>query len=86
VAAPVAPAPAPVQAASTATGWPLINVGGVLAGSSAKGSSAILNGEWIRVRQKIEGVRLTAVSNEGVTLEFNGESRFVETGNSTDDD
>ncbi len=92
VAAVPAPAPAPVPvsapalAATTATGWPVISVGGVLAGSTAKGSSAILNGEWVRVRQKVDGVRLTAVSNEGVTLEYQGESRFVETGTSTDDE
>jgi len=67
-----------------ATGkWPLVNVGGVIAGGSAGKNSAILNGDMIRVNRKIDGVLLVDVKDEGVTLEYGGDQRFVEIGSTT---
>jgi hypothetical protein len=79
-------APASVAAAPLASGWPLIRVEGVLAGATPSRSSALLNDQMIRVRQRIEGVRLLEVRTEGVLLEYQDETRFVQTGTTTEDD
>lgn len=70
------PAPPPVSE----SGWPLIHVEGVMASATPSRSSALLNDQMIRVRQRVDGVRLVEVRTEGVLLEFKGETRFVETG------
>jgi hypothetical protein len=63
--------------------WPRVEVGGVIAGGSPKNNSAILNGDMIRMNRKIEGVRLVEVKEDGVTLEYGGDQRFVEIGATT---
>lgn len=83
--APVAAVEPPVVALAPGA-WPLIKVEGVMAGSEPSLSSALLNNEMIRVRHRIEGVRLLEVREEGVLLEYKGKSRFVETGTTTRDE
>lgn len=73
--APAAKAPEP--------GWPTIQVGGTLTAGGNQRASAILNGRMVKANRMIDGVRLVGLSEEGVTLEFRGERRFVETGQST---
>jgi hypothetical protein len=65
--------------------WPMIEIDGVLSGGDAKRNSAILNGNVIRVNRKLDGVRLTEVSEEGVVLEYNGKQKYVEIGGTTYD-
>ena len=75
----VQPAPVPVDE----TAWPDIQVGGVMAASVPRTSSAMLNETLTRMNRKIDGVKLVGVTDEGVTLEWQGSRRFVEIGTGT---
>ena len=66
--------------------WPEITVDGVLASPTTKKSSAILNGEMVFLNQKIQGVRLIDVSDEGVQLRYRGKTKALDIGSSTYDD
>ena len=83
------PVPPAADAAAEAEGgepaWPILSVDGVLTGADPGRSSAILNGEMLRVNRRMDGVRLLEVSEEGVRLEFRGEERYVEIGDTTRD-
>ena len=75
-----------VQSAPDDSGkWPLVEVGGVVASGSSKNNSAILSGDMIRINRMINGVCLVNVSDDGVTLEYGGDQRFVEIGATTRD-
>jgi hypothetical protein len=74
----------PPEAAALNPAWPTIRVGGVLTGGRRSRASALLNGEMIKVNYSLNGVRLVSLTEDGVTLEYRGEQRFVETGRSTD--
>ena len=73
------------EAVKTKAEWPRVKVGGVLAGGGSSRSSAILNGDMVRINGKVQRVRLVSVSDDGVTLEFEGRERFVEIGSTTKD-
>jgi len=66
--------------------WPEISVNGVLASPIKKKSSAILNGEMVFFNQKIQGVRLIEVSNDGVHLRYRGKTMALDIGSSTYDE
>ncbi|HEY8241002.1 MAG TPA: hypothetical protein VIH35_06120 [Kiritimatiellia bacterium] len=88
VPAPVAkapPAPPPVVAEAPEDSdsfslWPRITLNGILSKGTQGRGIAIVNNQMMSVNESIEGVRLLEVRSNGVLMEFGGESRFVETG------
>jgi len=80
------PAPPPAVAATQPKSvmpveWPDLTLQGVI-GRGANGS-AILNNSVLAVNELIKGVRVAAVRQQGVELEFGGERRFIKVGTST---
>ena len=70
---------APVQAQEFSL-WPRVTVNGILAKGTRGRGMAIINNQMMSVNESVEGVRLVEVKGQGVTLEFGGEVRFVEIG------
>ena len=62
--------------------WPLLILNG-LVGKGAQGA-IMVNNEIIGVDESIEDVRVVSISKQGATLEFQGETKFVKVGGSTD--
>ncbi|MFH0907239.1 MAG: hypothetical protein V1929_00550 [bacterium] len=60
--------------------WPRMTVNGILAKGTRGRGMAIINNQMISVNESFDGVRLVEVRGQGVLLEFGGESRFVEIG------
>ena len=83
VAEPAVPAPDPEPAPASA--WPAIVVEGVVAGADPGRRSAMLNGQMVFLNQRIEGVRLVEVTDQGVRLRYQGQDRFLEIGQLTTD-
>lgn len=66
-----------------ATRWPAIKLTGVMVGHGEKSKgSAFLNGAFVEVGDRIEGVRLVEVDAKGVRLEFQGEKKYLRLGQS----
>ncbi len=61
--------------------WPALRVEGVV-GTGAKGA-AMLNGQIIRVGERIQGVTVQSVGKQGVVLEYKGRTRTIRAGGST---
>ena len=70
----------PVVQAQEFSLWPRVTVNGILAKGTRGRGMAIINNQMMSVNESIEGVRLVEVKGQGVLLEFGGESRFVEIG------
>lgn len=62
--------------------WPMLTING-LVGKGAQGA-AMINAQIIGVNETIEGVKVIDIQKQGVTLEFEGEKRFVKVGGSTE--
>jgi hypothetical protein len=73
----------PVQA-KIAVLWPKLRLGGVLSAGAAEQGSAILNSRVVGQGQSISGVTVVSVSRDGVEIEFQGERRYLKTGESTE--
>jgi len=63
--------------------WPTLTVNGIFEGKGANRSSAIINKQIISVGETIEDVKLIAVRNQGVELEYKGKRQFVKNRSST---
>lgn len=74
----IAPAPAPTDV----TPWPALRVTGVV-GKGLRGAATI-NNRIVVVGETVEGVEVLAVGEYGAKLEYNGETRFVKVGSSTE--
>ena len=61
--------------------WPTLSVEGTV--GTGKNGAAMLNGQIIRVGERIQGVTVQAVGKEGVVLEYKGRTRTVRAGGST---
>jgi len=61
--------------------WPTLTLTGIV-GRGAKGSARI-NNEIFTVNETIQGVRVVSVGNQGVYLEYMGESKHLKVGGST---
>ena len=72
----------PVAMVST-SGWPRLNLHGVMAQSGPNQGSAIINGTVVEVGERIDGARLVEVQRNGVLLEFKSSTQFVRVGQST---
>ena len=70
----------PVVQAQEFSLWPRVTVNGILAKGTRGRGMAIINNQMMSVNETVEGVRLIEVKGQGVLLEFGGESRFVEIG------
>lgn len=64
-----------------AVNWPVLMLSGVV-GKGAKGA-AFINGEIVDVNESIEGVKVIAIGNQGVKLQYKGEIQFLKVGHST---
>jgi len=71
---------APVVESQEFSLWPRVTVNGILAKGTRGRGMAIINNQMMSVNESVEGVRLVEVKGQGVLLEFGGESRFVEIG------
>jgi len=85
---PVNPAtpPAPVVAPPTIEPpvvWPNLVVSGIFEGKGSIRSSAIINKQMVSVGETIEGVKLIAVRDMGVELEYKGKRQYVKNRSST---
>jgi hypothetical protein len=60
--------------------WPAIELNGVMVGTTDTPGSAILNGQFVQLNHKHQGVAVLEVKNEGVLLEFDGEQLFLRIG------
>lgn len=79
-----AAAPSIRTSAAAAPGeWPLLVLDGVMMGPTPRKSSAILNGSMVFLNQRIDNVLLKQVKDEGIVLEFEGEERSLQIGEST---
>lgn len=72
---PVAPL-GPVQGA-----WPLLKVAGVM--GRGQGATVIINGKMLNPGESISGVRVEMIANGAVVLSWQGESKRLRTGQST---
>ena len=80
VATPAATAPSPAE--QTPGGWPVVTLNGLLASQRSHGA-AIINNQLVNVNDHINGIRLVEVQDRGVTLEYQGEQKFILMGQST---
>ena len=71
---------APVVESEEFSLWPRVTVNGILAKGTRGRGMAIINNQMMSVNESVDGVRLVEVKGQGVLLEFGGESRFVEIG------
>lgn len=83
VARPAAPEAAPAPVAVEPVIWPMLTING-LVGKGEQGA-AMINAQIVGVNETIEGVKVIDIKKQGVTLEFEGEKRFVKVGGSTDE-
>ena len=67
---------------SPAEPWPVLDVQGIILRRPPYPSTALINGRRLRVGESIEGVRLLAVEEESVRLEYRGEQRVLRIGES----
>jgi hypothetical protein len=78
------PSSTPVVSSSEASGdfslWPRITLNGILSKGTQGRGIAIVNNQMMSVNETMEGVRLLEVRSTGVLMEFGGDTRFVETG------
>jgi hypothetical protein len=58
-------------------GWPVMALNAVMSLSDPAKSQAMLNNELLNVGDSVQGVKLIEIRENGVTLEFNGEQRFI---------
>lgn len=63
--------------------WPILVLSGMVAGSTPEQTSAILNGNLVATRERIEGAVLIEIRNDGVVLEFDRTRKFIRVGEST---
>ncbi len=63
-----------------ATGWPRLNLSGVISRGDPASSAAIINGDIVDVGDQIRGVEVLEVETSGVWLEWSGERRFLRGG------
>ena len=75
---PAPPPPPPVHPV-----WPHLSVSGIMEAPGNR-STAIVNGKILRQGDRIKGTIITAISRNGVTFEFEGESRRIRTGNTAE--
>jgi len=61
--------------------WPALTLTGVV-GKGSNGS-AILNKQIVGIGETIEGVRVIAIRDKGVELEFSGKKQILKIGGST---
>ncbi len=61
--------------------WPNLTLDGVV-GSGAQGS-CLINGEIVRVGERVQNVKISAILRDGVELKYRGEKRFLRVGAST---
>jgi hypothetical protein len=63
--------------------WPEIALSGVLAANGQREGSAILNGQLISLNQRLHKVRVVAVQDQEVVLEYQGARKSLRVGDST---
>ncbi|NCC50573.1 MAG: hypothetical protein EOM20_05085 [Spartobacteria bacterium] len=68
------------EAADEPSGWPVIQLTGVLTKARQEDSAAMINGEIIFVGDRYEGITVLEVNSTGVLLEYNGSKRFLRVG------
>jgi hypothetical protein len=61
--------------------WPYLTINGVL--GEGKTGSAVINNEIVGVDETIQDVKVVSIGNQGVQLEYMGETMFLKVGNST---
>ncbi len=72
-----------VPAAGGGGAWPSLKLIGVMAGRGGSKGSAFINNRAVTAGEEIEGVRLLRVEQNGVVLEFNGQTQHLRIGQST---
>lgn len=89
-APPVAPVAAPAETAQVAAKavlpvvWPKLVVNGLIGGGQSGRSAAMINRQMVEPGVVLEGVRVEAIDKNGVRLSFQGETRLVAVGGSTE--
>ncbi len=68
----------------TVAAWPRLTITGLIGAGRGGKSAAIINGQMVLPGATIEGVKVEAISRQGVKLSFEGESRTLIVGGSTE--
>lgn len=64
--------------------WPKLEVNGLIGGGQSGRSAAIINRQMVEPGVVLEGVRVDAIERNGVRLSFQGETRLVAVGGTTE--
>ncbi|MDZ4199421.1 MAG: hypothetical protein U1E27_09060 [Kiritimatiellia bacterium] len=81
ISQPTQPVPVPVPAIRAEVKWPELLIRGVFL--AASDSTALINGDIVRVGDEVRGVRILKIADDAVTLQFGGETRTLRGGQST---
>lgn len=85
-AAPAAPSASPTNAVSAKAPvvWPRLAVSGVIGSTKAGRGTVLINNQMVAVGESIEGAKVLAVTKQGVTLTYSGETRTLSVGTATE--
>lgn len=76
--------PAPEAQKIVVVVWPRLTVTGIIGTARGGKSAAIINGQMVAPGETIEGARIESIDRQGVRIRFDGESRTLSVGGSTD--
>jgi hypothetical protein len=62
--------------------WPLLSLSGIV--GRGENGAAIISGRVLGVGETIDGVELIRIERQGVTLKYEGRTRFLKVGRQTD--
>lgn len=79
-----AAAPVPAVQKIAVVVWPKLTVTGIIGATRGGKSAAIVNGQMVTPGAVVEGVKIEAIDRLGVKLSFEGESRTLSVGGSTE--
>lgn len=74
----------PVVQKITVVTWPRLTITGLIGAARDGKGAAIINGQMVMPGALIEGVRVEAIGRQGVKLSFEGESKTLSVGGSTE--
>jgi hypothetical protein len=64
--------------------WPKLRLAGVLSAVDRGQESALINDQIVTRGQVIEGVSIVSISRSGVQVEYQGETRILRAGETTE--
>ena len=71
-----------VSGCATPVSWPVVQVSGVVGNGSSGG--VVIDKHFIAVGESHQGITVEALGTRGATLTFQGKTRFVKVGESTE--